>query len=100
MAVAGFTEEEISLQSENNTLTVSAAKAVIKDGTSPKFLHQGIAERNFSRQFRLADHIKVISASMDNGLLHVELQREVPEAMKPRVIPVNGTSAQPLLKFA
>jgi molecular chaperone IbpA len=101
MAVAGFGEEDIQIESENNTLTVSANRAE-KAGEKRSYLHQGIAERNFKRQFRLADHVKVVSATLANGLLHVELAREIPEAMKPRSIPINGRTenVQPLLKSA
>ena len=101
MAVAGFTEAEISLTSENNMLTVAGAKAEQPaDATKRTWLHQGIAERNFKRQFRVADHVKVTGATLSNGLLHIELEREVPEAMKPRQIPVNGVVAQKFLKSA
>ena len=101
MAVAGFTEDEISLASENNTLTVAAAKPEkVGDPSKRTYLHQGIAERNFRRQFRLAEHVKVTGASLSNGLLNIELQREIPEAMKPRQIPVNGVIAQKFLKSA
>jgi molecular chaperone IbpA len=101
MAVAGFTEDEISLTSENNTLTVAAAKPEkVGDPSKRTYLHQGIAERNFRRQFRLAEHVKVTGASLSNGLLNIELQREIPEAMKPRQIPVNGVIAQKFLKSA
>ena len=99
MAVAGFAEEDIQVESENNTLTVSATRPE-KDDNKRTYLHQGIAERNFKRQFKLADHVKVVSASLTNGLLHVELAREIPEAMKPRSIPINGRNVQPLLKSA
>ena len=101
MAVAGFTEDEISLTSENNTLTVAAAKPEkVGDPSKRTYLHQGIAERNFRRQFRLAEHVKVTGASLSTGLLNIELQREIPEAMKPRQIPVNGVIAQKFLKSA
>ena len=100
MAVAGFTEDEISITSENNTLTVAAAKPERAGETKRKYLHQGIAERNFRRQFKLADHVKVTGAALSNGLLHVELEREIPEAMKPRQIPINGVVAQKFLKSA
>lgn len=100
MAVAGFSEEDIQLESENNTLTVSANKLDKVDETKRAYLHQGIAERNFKRQFKLADHVKVVSANLSNGLLHIELAREIPEAMKPRSIPINGRNVQPLLKSA
>ena len=59
---------------------------------SRKFLHQGIAERNFERKFQLGEHVKVIGAFMENGLLHVDLKREIPEALKPRKIAINGKS--------
>ena len=100
MAVAGFTEDEISLTSENNMLTVAAAKTGKEAETKRTFLHQGIAERNFKRQFRIADHVKVTGASLSNGLLHVELEREIPEAMKPRQIAISGVVTQKFLKSA
>jgi molecular chaperone IbpA len=100
MAVAGFTEDEISIVCENNTLTVAATKPEKAPDAKRNFLHQGIAERNFRRQFRLADHVKVTGASLNNGLLNVDLQREIPEAMKPRQIPINGVVAQKFLKSA
>jgi len=102
MAVAGFAETDLSLQTENNLLTVSATRPERPVEAKRTYLHQGIAERNFRRQFRLADHVKVVSATLENGLLHIALEREVPEAMKPRTIPVNGrtTLVQPLLKSA
>jgi molecular chaperone IbpA len=104
MAIAGFAEDEITIVSENNTLTVSAAKSDKTQESKRTFLHQGIAERNFKRQFRLADHVKVTGASLSNGLLNIELQREIPEAMKPRQIPINGVVsgvvAQQFLKSA
>lgn len=92
MAVAGFTEDEISVESENNTLTVSANRAQKEGEPKRTYLHQGIAERSFKRQFRLADHVKVVSANLANGLLHVQLEREIPEEMKPRRIPINGAT--------
>lgn len=101
MAVAGFAENEISITSENNTLVVAAAKEEPAEGATKRtYLHQGIAERNFKRQFRVADHVKVVGATLSNGLLHIELTREIPEAMKPRQIPVNGVVAQKFLKSA
>ena len=99
MAVAGFTEAEIEVVAENNTLTVSAEKA---DKESERnYLYRGIAERNFKRQFRLENHVKVTGASLENGLLHIDLEREIPEAMKPRRITINnGMNEQPILKSA
>lgn len=104
MAVAGFAEEDIQVETENNTLTVSANRQEKTGDNKRTYLHQGIAERNFRRQFKLADHVKVVSAALTNGLLHIELAREIPEAMKPRSIPINGRTTvvepTPLLKSA
>jgi molecular chaperone IbpA len=100
MAVAGFSEQDIDIESKDNSLIIIGTKAVnannekdIKDNTSSrKFLHQGIAERNFERKFQLGEHVKVIGAFMKDGLLHIDLQREIPEALKPRKIAINGKS--------
>ena len=100
MALAGYDEQEITITSENNTLTISAAKADKSNVTKRTYLHQGIAERNFKRQFKLADHVKVVAAALTNGLLHIQLEREIPEAMKPRTIAINDGNVQPFLKSA
>ena len=86
MAVAGFTEAELELQVEGDTLTVSGTRT--KDESPRHFLHQGIAARNFQRRFQLADHVEVKGARIENGLLHIDLQREIPEALKPRRIEI------------
>ena len=87
MAVAGFSEQEIDIQVDQNRLTIVGQKsAETKKG---QYLHQGIAERNFERRFQLADYVKVESANLDNGLLHIDLVREIPEAMKPRKVAIN-----------
>jgi len=99
MAVAGFDDDEISVEVENNTLTVASDKPEDKKKAGKNYLHRGIAQRNFRRQFKLADHIKVTGAVMDKGLLHIDLVREIPEAMKPRQIAINGKSNR-LLKSA
>lgn len=99
MAVAGFNDDDISIEVENNTLTVSSSKEEEQNVSDKNYLHRGIAERNFRRQFKLAEHIKVSTAEMQNGLLHVELKREIPEAMKPRKIAINDRSER-LLKSA
>ena len=93
MAVAGFVDEEIQIQSEQRTLTVKGKKAA-EDGKERNYLHQGIAGRDFERVFQLADHVKVTGASLVNGLLNIDLERELPEAMKPRQIAINGKTAQ------
>lgn len=94
MAIAGFSQEDIDIESKDNSLVIIGTKKVINDKatTTRKFLHQGIAERNFERKFQLGEHVKVIGAFMENGLLHVDLQREIPEALKPRKIAINGKS--------
>ncbi|SHH76182.1 Hsp20 family protein [Ferrimonas marina] len=86
MAVAGFAQSELDIEVEGDTLRVEGRKAKRED--SRKFLHQGIAERNFKRRFRLAEHVKVLSADVEHGMLNIELIREVPEAMKPRKITI------------
>lgn len=90
MAVAGFSEQELNIESEHNTLTVVGKKAPADDKVERKFAHQGIAERNFERKFQLGDHVKVIDASMENGLLNIDLEREIPEALKPRKIEISN----------
>jgi molecular chaperone IbpA len=87
MAVAGFAPEELSLEVKDNTLTVSGKK-VDKPESRGQFLHQGIAARSFERRFQLADYVEVMGADMENGLLHINLRREIPESMKPRTIPI------------
>lgn len=90
VAVAGFTENDLSIEVKENTLTIRGEKQV-KDGEkSGEVLYQGIAARAFERRFQLADHVEVKGASLENGLLHVDLKREIPEAMKPRQIPIGG----------
>ena len=88
MAVAGFTPDELAIQSENQTLTIKGTKASRDE--QKNYLYQGIAERNFERKFQLGDHVRVTGASLDNGLLHIDLQREIPEALKPRKIEINS----------
>ncbi|XQW86129.1 Hsp20 family protein [Thalassotalea piscium] len=92
MALAGFAEDELEIESKENNLVVTGTKAVDKDAPERKFLHQGIAERSFERKFQLGDHVKVIGAFTENGLLHIDLKREIPEALKPRKIAINGKS--------
>lgn len=89
MAVAGFGRDDISIEVKQNTLTVSGKKAE-KSEAKGEFLHQGIAQRAFERRFQLADYVQVEGAELDNGLLHIALKREIPEAMKPRTIAIKG----------
>ena len=91
LAVAGFGESELSIESKENTLTIKGEKQ-LKQDNSGEVLYQGIAARAFERQFQLADYVQVKGASLVNGLLHVDLVREIPEAKKPRQIAINGTA--------
>ena len=92
MAVAGFSPEEVDVTVQENSLLVTGrAKKEVEDS---RYLHRGIARRAFERRFSLADHIKVVGATLENGMLHVDLAREVPEAAKPRKVQI-GTTGQP-----
>ncbi|WP_428242558.1 Hsp20 family protein [Gynuella sp.] len=93
IAVAGFEEDELNIQVEKNLLTVSARKA---DKEQKKYLYRGIANRSFERKFNLADYVEVVDAKLTNGLLKINLVREIPEAMKPRTITINGNNGQTL----
>jgi len=92
VAVAGFSESEISIEAKENTLTIKGEKAKANEAKG-EVLYQGIAARAFERVFQLAEHVEVRGASLENGLLHVDLVREVPEAAKPRRIAIG--SAKP-----
>jgi len=87
VAVAGFTDADLSIEVKENTLRIRGEQTNDEE-KSGDVLYQGIAARNFERSFQLADHVQVKGASLENGLLHVELVREIPEAMKPRAIPI------------
>ena len=91
MAIAGFAPEEIEVVAKPNLLTVSGHKAKGEDGV--QYLHRGIATRSFKQTFELADYVKVADAKLENGLLMIELVREVPEAMKPRRIEIKSGQA-------
>ena len=91
IAVAGFSSDEIEVEVKENALFVSAKKA--EEDQERKFLHRGIATRAFSRRFHLADHVRVSGAEHIDGMLHIDLVREVPEALKPRRIEINGAKA-------
>ena len=90
VAVAGFTEAELGVEVKENALVITARKAAEEPATT--YLHRGIATRAFERRFQLADHVKVTGAVHENGLLHVDLTREVPEALKPRRIEIARAS--------
>ncbi len=99
LAVAGFGEDEISIEVRENMLTV-AGKVAKENGANESYLHRGIATRAFERRFNLADHIQVSGASLDKGLLHIDLVREVPEALKPRKIAIDSGSQKRIVKAA
>lgn len=90
IAVAGFADSDIAIESKENTLAIKGAKAPESEEKAREFLHRGIAERAFDLRFQLAEHVEVTGASLENGLLHVELKRELPESKKPRQIAING----------
>ena len=93
VAVSGFSQNEISIVAKENTLTIKGEKAANENGQSGEVLYRGIASRAFERQFQLADFVQVKNATLENGLLHVDLVREIPEAAKPRQIPITTTAA-------
>ncbi|MBY5337794.1 Hsp20 family protein [Rhizobium leguminosarum] len=92
MAVAGFSQDELAIIQEQNMLVVSGQKA---NGEDVEYLHRGIAGRSFQRRFELADHVKVVDAGLVNGLLTIDLKREIPEEMKPRQIEIGTGNAMP-----
>jgi molecular chaperone IbpA len=94
VAVAGFTDQDLSIEVKEGTLTIRGEKQAKETDTSGEVLYQGIAGRAFERRFQLADHVEVKGAALENGLLHVDLKREIPEAMKPRQIPIGTGSAK------
>jgi molecular chaperone IbpA len=88
VAVAGFTDADLSIETKENRLAIRAEKQTNDEEKTADVLYQGIAARSFERSFQLADYVKVKGASLENGLLHVDLVREIPDAMKPRMIPI------------
>ena len=88
VAVAGFTDADLSIETKENRLAIRGEKQANDEEKNGEVLYQGIAARTFERSFQLADHVEVKGTSLENGLLHVDLVREIPEAMKPRSIPI------------
>ena len=86
VAVAGFSEDELTVEAREGQLVIGGRKAETENADAATFLHRGIATRAFERRFQLADHVRALEAVTENGLLHVDLVREVPEALKPRQI--------------
>jgi len=95
LALAGFSPDEINITAEQNALTIEGSKAQKPD---TEYLYQGISARPFRRVFNLAEYVQVKNASFENGLLKVDLVREVPEAMKPRRIAINGNTSKPTIE--
>ena len=91
IAVAGFADSDLVLESKENSLVVKGGKSAT-DEKGREFLHRGIAERAFDLRFQLAEYVEVSGASLENGLLHVELKRQLPESKKARTIAINGTA--------
>ena len=88
MAVAGFSAEELGIEAKESTLSVRGEKAA--EQTEREYLHRGIATRTFERRFQLADHVEVKGADLKDGLLHIDLVRNLPERMRPRQVPIGG----------
>lgn len=93
LAVAGFATDDITLEQRENALVVAARKAEADEQKTTTYLHRGIATRAFERRFHLADHVRVTGAAHENGMLHIDLVREVPEALKPRRIAIAAAEA-------
>jgi molecular chaperone IbpA len=94
LAVAGFGEADLDIQAKENVLTVKGEKKESKEESERDVLYRGIASRAFERRFQLAEHVEVTGASLDNGLLHIDLVREIPETMKPRKISIGGSKSK------
>ncbi|MCL4133934.1 UNVERIFIED_CONTAM: hypothetical protein GTU68_047835 [Idotea baltica] len=94
IAVAGFADSDLSVDVKENALVVAARKA--EDDNERTYLHRGIATRAFERRFHLAEHVRVTGASHADGMLHIDLTREIPEALKPRRIEISSVSSQPI----
>ena len=97
LAVAGFAKDELTLETKQNELLVKGKKVDVEDAGN-KFLHRGIAKRNFERRFHLADHVRVLGADLEHGILHIDLERELPEALKPRTIEIGGEDSGRLIE--
>ncbi|MCM2290846.1 Hsp20 family protein [Allorhizobium sp. BGMRC 0089] len=94
MAVAGFDERELSIEAHAHVLAIKGEKSEDEQNSESEFLYRGIAKRAFERRFQLADHVEVTSASLKNGLLHIDLLRNIPEAMKPRRISISTDQSE------
>ena len=95
VAVSGFSQNEISIVAKENTLTIKGEKVANENGRNTEVLYRGIASRAFERQFQLADFVQVKNATLENGLRHVDLVRDIPEAKRPRQIPIATSAPAP-----
>ena len=93
IALAGFSENDVEIEAQENTLTVTGKKATEEKSEEKNYLHKGISERNFERKFQLGDHVKVKAADLKHGLLHIDLERVIPEAKKPRKIEIGSLTS-------
>jgi molecular chaperone IbpA len=93
IAVAGFTDRDLTIEVKENTLSVRGERKPVED-RKVDILHQGIAARSFDRRFQMADGVQVVGATLENGLLHLDLVREIPEAKKPKLIPISSNGPQ------
>ncbi len=98
LAVAGFAEKDLTLEVKEGVLTVSGKRETEKDGKERHYLHQGIAGRNFERRFQLAENVEVRGAALENGLLHVDLERLIPEEKKPRRIVIGEAPTSKIIE--
>jgi len=92
MAIAGFSEKDLTIEVKENALSIHGEKTAAEGEDQGDVLYRGIAQRSFDRRFQLADHVEVRGATLENGLLHVDLVREIPEALKPRTIKITSKS--------
>lgn len=92
MAVAGFSDDEISIEAHRNVLTIKGERSEEKNAEGSELLYRGIASRSFEPRFQLADHVEVVGANLKNGLLHIDLKRTIPEELKPRKIAITSVS--------
>lgn len=99
IAVAGFTQADLEIETKEGQLTVAARKAETEAGDDRNFLHRGIAQRSFIRRFQLADHVIVTGAALDHGILRIDLVREIPEEKKPRKIEISSAAAAPAARL-
>ncbi|MBD0414405.1 Hsp20 family protein [Oryzicola mucosus] len=94
MAVAGFSDSEISIEAHRNVLTIKGERGTEANGEGSEVLYRGIAARSFERRFQLADHVEVTGANLKNGLLHIDLKRTIPEELKPRKIAISADASK------